>query len=287
MEAGKPQLERNGHAQASSASARAPSVITTLRRAIRAVWDHLGLLCGLSCTLFAVSAAGLSALSALARMLGLSRLWEVAAGAAWMAFVAVPLYAGIAQIAHRILAHRVAPSEPPTYADLWVAFRSLWLRAVFLGLVEFVVSAVLMGNLVFYLIRGGFGFLLLAAFFVYLTAFWLVNMMYHWPLLIAAEEGLIPTESLPAGRRKARVSAALRNSLLLAAGAPLRGFGVCAFLAATGLALAASGIGLVFLLPGYSAVLAAQATWDELVRMGVVEAPPDPEAPPTDPGMRL
>lgn len=225
--------------------------------------------------------------TALAAAIHLRRIWQLAAGAAWFLLVMAPMYAGVALVAHRIIAHRVAPLEPPAYADLWRGFRQLWLRAVLLALAELAGWGLLAGNLAFYLTRGGFGFLLAAALFVYLLAFWFVNVMYHWPLLVAAEEGLIPVEECHGQARRARVLAALRNSLILSLGGPLPGFGIGAFLGLTGAALAASGIGLVFVLPGYTAVLAAQAAWDQLVRMGVVEPPPDPDAPVDDPGMQV
>ena len=287
MEAGKSQLSADPGVRAPSSTPGAPPVLSTIRRSLRIVWDHLGLVCGVSVTFFAVAVAGLSVLSAAFRITGMGLVWQIGATGLWFALAMAPLYGGISLVAHRMVAHRVLPGEPPCYADLWSGFRAIWRRAALLGLVELAVLAVLVGNLVFYMSRSGFGFLLLAAIFLYLLAFWLANIMYHWPLFIAAEEGLIPTTELPGVRGRARVSAALRNALILVVGGPLPTLVVGGFLALTGLILVVSGIGLVFVVPGYVAVVSAQAVWDQLVRMGVIEAPPDPDAPALDPGMRV
>jgi uncharacterized membrane protein YesL len=241
----------------------------TLRYGIRAAWDALGFVCAMSLTLFACGL--LPALLA----------WQFAgiapAIAVWLA-LAPPLFAGACRLTHSVFEH-----DEPAYSDLWRGFARLYVRAVALGAAQFGVTALLAANILFYLSRSSFPFLLLALVFTYLLLFWAMNCLYHWPLLVAAEAGIIRRED----GGEARLRAVFRNGFLLAFSAPGFTFVLLLVIMAVNALMAASGVGMALLSGGFTAFLTTQAARDQLVRFGVLPPPPDPDAPAADEGWKL
>jgi hypothetical protein len=184
-----------------------------------------------------------------------------------------PLVAGACWLANVFIEH-----DEPSYADLWVGARRLFWRAVALGAVQAVVKIVILSNLVFYLSRGSFIFLLLSVLFLYLLVFWVIQVGYHYPLLVASERGLLKRED----DRPTPISAILRNALVLSLASPGYSSGIAALLALLFVPCLLSGAGMALVFPGFAAFLLMHATRDQLVRFGHLEPPPDPDEPVPD-----
>src|SRR6185503_1502702 len=152
----------------------------TLRQGVRAVWDFLGLVCAASLTFFAALIIPLS-LALKAGASPYSSIGIVTVGLAGAALLLGPLYGGICLLAHRAFTH-----DDPAYGLVWSGFIRLYARAAVCGLAEGLVMAVLAANVFFYLRIGGFAWLALAALFAYLSIFWMMNCIYHMPLLVAS-----------------------------------------------------------------------------------------------------
>lgn len=242
----------------------------TLKYGLRTAWDSLGFVCAISLTLFAVAilpaAAAVEALS-VERVPIL-----IAAILVWLAVVP-PLFAGACYLVHRILA-----CDEPSYLHLWRGALSMWGKSVALGATQALVLGVLWVNMLFYLRLGTFPFILLAVTVFYLLLFWGMNCLYHWPLLVAGEAGVLIRED---GGRPG-LWAIFRNGFLLAFSSP--GFTFCLLLVIMGLSalLFLSGVGAALLLTGLLAFLITQATRDQLVRFGVLPPPPDLDEPAPD-----
>jgi hypothetical protein len=184
-----------------------------------------------------------------------------------------PIYAGICWLVYKVFEH-----DEPSYADLWRGVRRLYVKALALGALQLLVTTVLGANILFYLSRGSFVFLLLAIGFGYLLLFWQMNMVYHWPLLIAGSAGLIHRED----GAEPGPGVTLRNGLLMTVSAPGYTFALLLVLTILLVPLTISGVGLALIAPGLAAFLTTQATRDQLVRFNVIPAPPDPDEPITD-----
>lgn len=250
-----------------------PSLWRTLRFGTRAAWDSLGLVCAVSLTLFVALLPPAAIALRIAASLPLALL---AASAIW-ALLVPPLFAGACEVAHRILEH-----DDPSYAGLWGGFRTLYGRAAALGAIDLAITVALVANIAFYLSRGGIAWILVGVVFLYLLLFWLMNVLYHIPLLIAADKGIIQRE----GGGRARVSSALRNGLLLTLSAPGYTFGLLAILIVVGVPTAISGVGMALIAPAFAAVLTTRATRDQLTRFGMLPPEPDPDEPVSDEGWR-
>lgn len=240
----------------------------TLRFGFRAAWDSLGFVCAASLTLFAALCIPLT-------LLGVSRMRGIAVllGGITYLLLVPPIYAGICW-----LVHKVFERDEPSYADLWRGMRLLYPKALALGAIQLLVTTVLAANILFYLSRGSFVFLLLAIGFSYLLLFWQMNTVYHWPLLVAGTAGLIRRED----GSEPGLGATLRNGLLMTVSGPGYTFALLVLLAILLVPLTISGVGLALLAPGLAAFLTTQATRDQLVRFGVIPPTPDPDEPVTD-----
>ncbi len=245
------------------------SIAKTLRGGIRAAWDSLGLVCASSLTLFVGFALPLFAGMKLAAISGKLSM-ALAVTMVTFLLIVPALAAGIS-----FLAHRVITRDEPSYSDLWIGFVRLYSRSVAIAAVQAGVIAVLGLYVVFYFSRGGLGWILAGIACGYMLVFWGMNCLYHWPLLIASDQGIIKRDD--GGR--ARLISVFRNGFLLASSAPGYTFGLLAFLIALGAPLAISGVGMALIFPGFATILAAQATHDQMVRFGLLPIPPDMDEP--------
>lgn len=250
-----------------------PRLGRTLKLGIRTCWDSLGFVCAGSLTLFA-------SLCIPVTVLGLfpGRTAAAFVCAIIYLFVAPPIFAGICW-----LVHTVYECDEPSYADLWRGARLLYWRALGLGTVHLLGTAVLVANILFYLSRPSLAFLLLAIGFAYGLLFWVMNMLYHWPLLAATAAGILRRD----GDQSAGLASVFRNGFLLTVSAPGYTFALAVILIAITLPLVVSGVGAALVAPGFSAFLTTQATRDQLVRFGVLPAPPDPDEPVGDERWRM
>ena len=233
--------------------------LRTIRFAVREAWDVLGLLCAVSFTVFLCSALPIY-LSLQSILLG------VIAGC----LLAAPLFAGACYVAHRVYER-----DEPTYLNLWQGFRRFYLRAAALAAAESFVFALLAAHLVFYGARRGFGFVLASILIWYLIGFWAMNCLYHYPLLVAAMEGLVKRED----HREVRLRAVLRNGFILAFSSPGYSLAILMVIILTTAPLVVSAVGMALIGCAFPAFLCTRATRDQLIRHGLVAPDPDPDEP--------
>lgn len=205
-------------------------------------------------------------------------LLGLAIGFAAGVLILAPLLAGVCWLANVFIEH-----DEPSYLDLWRGARRMYGRAVALGAIQGGVKSIILVNIAFYLTRGSFFFLLLAVVFVYVFVFWMMQMVYHYPLLVAAEWGLLKRED----EGRTPISAILRNALVLSVASPGYSFGIVALLSVFAVPCVISGAGLALILPGFSAFITVQATRDQLVRYGHLAPPPDLDEPIPDERWRV
>jgi len=243
-----------------------------LRRALVDTWDHLGLACGVSLTFFTITT--LPPASALAtRHAG----WAAAA-ALWIPLVGGPLWLGACHVAHRICSR-----DEPHYGALWTAAARHGGQAAALALVQVAVSVILVADALFFATREFAGSVVLAAMFGYALFFWGMNCIYHWPLLVAAQTGVI---ARPDGGPP-RLRSAMRNAFVIVLSAP--GFTSVFLLTimAVAVGFAATGVGLALLGAGLVSILCTTAARAQMVRFGALPEPPDLDGAPTDVGWRV
>lgn len=249
---------------ATAAARPRANVRVALKLGFRDTYDYLGtvLLLSLGSALLPLAGAlgghalGTVLFAALPERLG-GLLSALLALAGWAA-VWGPTAAG-----HFRFSRNAAARAEPEIFDLAWGFRTAPRRAIGLGLIQALGVALLAGNAYFYLIQRHPLFAVLGATFLYALAFWLLALIYQWPLLV--EQELSP-------------AAAIRKSALLV----LDNFGytlgvglVLGFLALLLWSLVVPG---VLLWGGASAFIQTQATRELLRRYGVL--PPDPTLDP-------
>ena len=245
----------------SAQTTRRLSALRTLKFAVRESWDALGLLCAVSLTLFLAAAIPLFFF-----------LKSIPLGAAAFCLITSPLFAGACRLAQRVYDH-----DEPGYLDLWIGFRRLFFRAALVGFVQAAVFGALAFYIVFYSSLSGFGFMLLSFLMWYAAAFWAMNCLYHHPLLVASEQGIVRQK----GGEPMRMRAVFRNGLVLSISAPAYSLSLVIGLIAITIPLAISAVGLA-LVGAFPAFLCMRAARDQLIHHGLIPPDPDPEEPVQD-----
>lgn len=254
-------------AAAEVADTRRLSIWHTTRRALAVWWEHLGLSCAVSAILV-ISLMGAMALLARAGMLRTDRqpggsiivAALILMGSAW-------LWAGLHRVAHA-MAHRQDSSVTLVFKVSGANLLQAWGLAV----IQLLGAAACALNIWFYFgLRSPLG-TVLGVVFSYVLVLWLMACLYHWPLMTAAQLGLIPSDT---GR--IRLRAVLRNGFILLGSAPAYTAAFGAIALAINLPLVASGIGLVLVTPALFSIFCTQAVRDHMVRLGLV--PPPDEGP--------
>ncbi|MCX6361380.1 MAG: hypothetical protein NT029_16375 [Armatimonadetes bacterium] len=251
---------------------REPAPVTlrgTLRRGFGGWWDRLGL--GV-----AISIAGSLAVSGALGVAALTPLrvrWPIL-------FVALTLvWAAFGFVASRMAFHALLQQEA-SWIESIRALRGCAARALRLSACQVAGAGLLGLGALFYATRGWSVSMPLTALCALMLAHWLAQCGYQWPLLIAAEEGIIQR---PDGGRP-RVRAAVRNALLLTV---TQRPDLCLVQVATAcvtVASAASGVGIVLIGPGLAAFLTTALALVRLSAAGLVTLPPDPSEPVRDTG---
>jgi len=241
----------------------------TIRRAIRLWWDYLGLATLVS-TLSVVATAAVLAMCQWLGLFGRSRQpW----GLAIAALCVGALWAYLAGVLHHLMLRTSLKDDVSLAAAIRLP-RRYYMQALGLAAVQLVVTAACVANVWFYVAwRTTLG-VILAVALAYILAMWLMTCMYHWPLLAAAQLGVIPPAE---AERGPRLRGVLRNGLVLSLSAPAytAGLALVALIITTALIL--TGVGLVIAAPAFWAILGTQAVHDHMVRLGML--PPPDEGP--------
>ena len=241
----------------------------TLRRGLRAWWDHLGLACALSA--FWTIVAGVTT--------GMVLQYASAPGAPAMAAGAVVAVCALAWATagiHRAVFQAIEGDEPGA-AWLFRLDAGITRQAVGLAAIQIVGVVGLALNIAFYLsLRSPVG-IVLGVIFGYMLVLWLSACQYQWPLFTAGAMGIIRRDD---GSRP-RLGSVLRNAFLLTLAAPLYALALGAAVAAIVVPLTLTGVGLVLIVPGLAAFVTTQAVRDHMVRFGMLP-PPDEGGPVPD-----
>jgi uncharacterized membrane protein YesL len=251
------------------------SVRKTLKSATRAIWDYLGTICAISITFFAglsIPLLLLLALNPLSPGIGLAAFLLSS-----VLFIA-PLFGGICYLSHRIYS-----SDEPSYLHIWIGFIRYYRQSLLLGVLQLLISGILLANLLFYLSKGSLPFLILGVLFLYINLFWCMNCLYHWPVLIASGENIIQRE----GGGTPGLFSVIRNSFLLTASAPAFTFAIWLFIMAVCFLLLISAVGMALLGTGVVSMYSARAARDQFVKFGLLPQPVDPDEPILDEGWKL
>lgn len=241
----------------------------TLRRGFGGWWDRLGLGVALSLagSLAAAGALGVAAMTP-------ARLrWPVLTAALTL------VWAAIGFVSARMAFHALLLQEA-SWVESFRAFRVCATRALRLSACQVAGAALPALGAFFYATRGWSVSVPLTVLCALMLAHWLAQCGYHWPLLVAAEEGLIKR---PDGGRP-RVRAAIRNALLLTVTQRPELYLVQAATACVVAVSVASGVGIVLIGPGLAAFLATALALERLAAAGLVTLPPDPSEPVRDAG---
>ena len=247
------------------ATPRPVSLGRAIKRGFRDAYDHLGYVVFATFATFIITAAVVTLTGALLRV-----RW----GEPWVLQVplVIPslLVAWLCAVGVFYYANRSISHEHPALVDTWVGIKKLFVPALGVFALDFLITAVLVGDMVFFLTmfaaNGTLLFAVLMILFGYLSIVWATTAMYHLPVLVAQLE----MESGP------RATVVLRKSFLLMADNP--GFTVGLFLITIALAVlcaAAALVGMATVYLGAVAFLLTRALRELFVKYGVVEEEPE------------
>lgn len=243
-----------------------------LRVGLREIWDRLGLVIAISLTWTILLALPLT----LGRLLPLAvpvSLRNLLVLLTATLTLSAPT-AGVYYIAHLVCIH-----DEVSYLDFWHGAKRYFAPATRLGLVAALVFSVFVVNIWFYLqLRSGGG-LLAALACLYALLFWLMMAVYHFPLLVAQEQGLFDE---PERQAKRGVFAVLRRAFYLALGDPFTTLGLLAALVLLSIPVFLTLALPPMLWPASLALLTTQATRALLRKYGVLPLPVVEEAVPDE-----
>lgn len=244
---------------------RPASLGRALRRGVRAAYDQLGWVVGITLASFAAT-AGVLSLSVWAANL---------AGVASGPFrVVIPLPGVfvyyLCAVGAFYYAGRSAAYRHPALGDFWTGVRVLFWPALVLFAIDALVGGVLVGDAVFFLALGSARnsglFAALGVLCAYLAVVWATMCQYHLPLLVAQ----LDMESGP------RPAVVIRKAFLLTADNP--GFTATLFLVIIAIAVLCALpalIGMAILFLGATAFILTHSLRELFVRYGIVEEEPD------------
>ncbi len=241
---------------------KSASLGKALKFGFRATYDSLGYVVGASFASFAASTVVFAAMGLIAAntKAGFAALPLAIPGllVVWLCAVGIFYYANM------VIAH-----EHPTPIDTIKGIRTLIWPAMALFVVDLLISAVLIGDVVFFGLafkaRGGALLAVLTMVWVYLALMWMMMSLYHLPLLVAQSK----MQSRPGG------CVILRKSFLLAADNPGFTVGLFAVIIAIAVLCALSAVGMALLFTSTVAFLLTSSLRELFVKYGIVEQEPD------------
>ncbi len=242
--------------------------VRSLRYAFRAIWDNISIVLAGSILLSLVT---LAPIGIVYRLSFASKQLVIAATLSlFIAFTLIsgPVYAGIVFFAMNRLRN-----ARPSFAEVLQETSKFYWRAVRLSALQAFGALLLGANLLFYLRARSAIFLIPGIISLYLQLFWWAMSLYQWPIFIASENGTIQrTDGKIPG-----LKSIIRNSFVMAVSSPVYTAVQLLVLCLIAIPCLLSGAGAAVLLPGVVAFCTSQATLEQLVRFGTIEALPDPD----------
>ena len=254
---GTRQLLYNGNMSDQQIAKKSPGLNRVLKSGFRAAYDSLGYVVFSSFLWFVACSAIFAIVLLISRVTGPVGLVLMVPGlfVAWMSLV------GIFYYVRKVIYH-----QHPTPADTFLGARNLIVPALWLFVIDIIVSGLLIGDLVFFALafqsKGGVLFATLAILFAYLGLMWLMMGLYQLPLLVDQLEH-------DPGPRLKKI---LYKSFLLAADNPAFTVGLfVVIIALTMLCAAPALLGVALLLPTVAAFLLTFSLRELYIEYGVVE----------------
>ncbi len=231
-----------------------------LRKGFRAAYDNLGYVVFTSFVAFVATgslfAGAVKVAGATKPGMGGIVLFLPAALVGWLAAIGAFYYA-----------NKSVYHQHPSLGETWAGVGKLFWSAIGLFALDLVVTALLLGDTVFFLsVRGNTMLPMLGVACGYVALVWLMMAMYHLPLLVAQ----LGMESGP------RPLVVVRKSFLLAVDNP--GFTVGLFAAIIALAIVCAVpafIGTAVFCLGAAAFVLTHALRELFVKYGIVQEEPD------------
>lgn len=241
-----------------------PNLLKTLGRGFRDIYDHLGYVVGATLVWFIVCLAVYAVTG-----MGINLLPGRHGGIIWL-FMLPTLFVGyIGAVGLYYYVGGVVFRRHPVVGDHLAGIRKLFIPAVKLFLIDGAVTAIIVADCVFFLlrIRAGVPYLVMSAASVYLLLMWSVLSIYHLPVLIAQGE----MESGP------KPLIILKKSFLLTLDNPFFTLGLyAAIIAIIALSVLTVFAGFAVFALGASAYLSTHALRELFIKYEIIE--PDPEA---------
>lgn len=233
-----------------------------LGRGFRAAYDSLGYVVAASFGTFLISACLLTLAALAAR--------HMKNPLAMLLILPAMLAAWLCEVGILYFARKSIYDGHAMLSDTWEGIGRLLRPAIALFFADLAITAVLLGDAVFFLLAfkasGGAGLAALGVFFAYLSLLWMMMGLYHLPVLVAQLE----MESGPG------VKVVLYKSMLLAMGNP--GFTLGFFvviIAFVALCALPALLGMAILFPGAAGFLLTSALREMFIKYGVVEQEPE------------
>lgn len=238
------------------------SLFKALRKGFRDAYEHMGYVVFTTLLSFIITSAVFSLAVITQRYVSnlAGALFVILAMlAAWLCAVGVFYYV-----------NKSVFNEHPTPADTWIGTKKLFAPALALFAVDFIITFILLGDVVFFLRFLGPGgntfFVIIGVLCGYLMLMWLMMAMYHLPLLIAQ----LSMESGP------KPLVILRKSYLIMADNPTFTVGLfLVIIAIAVLCVIPMLIGVAILFLGVAAFLLTHALRELFIKYGMVEEEPE------------
>ena len=157
-----------------------PPFLDILKKWILDCYDYLGLVLVSSVIWFGIVLGGFAAIAKTG-----SPIVIAAVSALFYVLLIAPLTAGIFAMAKRIVTR-----DEPSLLNLLLGFKEYLTASWTLGLAQVVITILIVGNTYFYLTRDALAVKLLGFLFLYLLAFWMFSVVYHYPVLIEQRPGV-------------------------------------------------------------------------------------------------
>ncbi len=182
----------------------------------------------------------------------------------------IPIFGAIPAVGAAVVAQEIAMLREASYAIFWREGWRFAALSIRLALIHGAAAAGLTFSFWFYLrISHWSGRVALLVCF-YAALFWLMMVVYHYPLLVAQESGVFDE---PGRKAKRGVAAVIRRSFYLVVGSPIYSFALLAFIALFAALSLFTAVSPILLWGGSFALFSCFSARALLVQYEVLPAP--------------
>lgn len=157
-----------------------PPLPKTLKKWIADSYEYLGLVLMSSFAWFGITLGGMALIAGLRR----HPVLVLILFAAFYVFLVAPLTAAVFYLAKKMITR-----DDPSLLDLLAGFKQFLTASWMLGLVQIVLTFIVVVNAWFYLTHGGMIVRVLGILTLYVLIIWLMSAVYHFPIMIEQRPG--------------------------------------------------------------------------------------------------